>query len=106
MNVTGKSHYPYDKEFKDQAVEMLIESGRPLKEVARNLGVSDGTLREWKKRYLGEVAEKPEGRKYTPDVLAAENQRLRDENEYLKRQRDILKKACGILSTEPRRGMP
>ena len=106
MNVTGKSHSAYDKQFKDQAVEMLIESGRPLKVVARDLGISDGTLREWKKRYLGEVSENPDGRKYTPDVLADENRRLREENEYLKRQRDILKKACGILSTEPRRGMP
>lgn len=106
MNVTGKSHHPYDEEFKNQTVEMLIESGRPLKVVARDLGVSSSTLRKWKKRYLGEVADQPEGRKYTPDVLAAENQRLREENEYLKRQRDILKKACGILSNEPHRGMP
>lgn len=106
MNSTGKSHQPYDKEFKDHAVEMLIETGRPLKAVARDLGVSDSTLREWKKTYLGEVAEKPEGRKYTPERLAEENRRLREENEYLKRQRDILKKACGILSNEPHRGMP
>ena len=106
MNKTGKNHQPYDKEFKDQSVEMLLESGRPLKAVARDLGVCDGTLREWKKKYLGEVAEKPEGRKYTPEHLADENRKLREENEYLKRQRDILKKACGILSTEPHRGMP
>ncbi len=106
MNQTGKSHQPYDKEFKDQAVEMLLESGRTLKAVARDLGVSDGTLREWKKSYLGEVAEKPEGRRYTPEVLAEENKRLREENEYLRRQREILKKACGILSNEPHRGMP
>lgn len=106
MNQTGKSHQPYQKEFKDHAVEMLMESGRPLKVVARDLGVSDGTLREWKKTYLGEVAQKPEGRRYTPEALAEENRRLREENEYLKRQRDILKKACGILSNEPHRGMP
>jgi len=46
MNSTGKSHEPYDREFKDQAVEMLLESGRPLKAVARDLGVSDSTLRD------------------------------------------------------------
>ncbi len=61
MNQTGKSHRPYEKEFRDHAVEMLLESGRPLKAVARDLGVSDGTLRGWKRGYLGEVAEKPEG---------------------------------------------
>lgn len=106
MNRTGKSHPTYGKEFRDQSVEMLIESGRPLKVVARDLGVCDGTLRTWKRAYLGEVAEKPEGRRYTPEALADENKRLREENEYLRRQREILKKACGILSTEPRRGMP
>jgi len=106
MNRTGKSHEPYDKEFKDQAVEMVLSTGRPLKVVARELGISDSTLRGWKDRYLGEVAEKPEGREYTPEHLAEENRRLREENEYLKRQRDILKKACGILSNEPHRGMP
>ena len=106
MNQTGKSHPPYEQEFRDQAVELQLDSGRPLKVVARELGISDSTLRDWKKRYLGEVAEKPEGRKYTPEHLAEQNRKLREENEYLKRQRDILKKACGILSSEPHRGMP
>lgn len=106
MNKTGRTHPAYDQEFKDHAVEMLLESGKTLKAVARDLGVSDCTLREWKKMYLGDVAKNPEGRKCTPEHLAEQNRKLREENEYLKRQRDILKKACGILSTEPHRGMP
>ncbi len=70
MNRIGKSHQPYDREFKNQAVEMLLESGRPLKAVSRDLGVSTTTLRDWKKRYLCEVAENPEGRTYTHEHLA------------------------------------
>ena len=105
MNSTGRTSKPYDKEFKDHAVEMVLESGRPLRVVARELGVSDTSLRKWKEEYLGDVVGKPEGRKYTPEFLAEENRQLREENEYLKRQRDILKKACGILSDSPQRGM-
>ena len=106
MNIKGKTHPSYDKEFREQAVEMLLECGRPLREVARELGISDTSLRAWKKKYLGEVAEKPEGKKYTPEYLTEEIERLRKENEYLKRQRTILKKACGILSDESQKGMP
>ncbi|HMO52829.1 MAG TPA: transposase [Kiritimatiellia bacterium] len=106
MNTIGKSHERYDKEFKNHAVEMLLESGRPLKQVARDLGVSDASLRAWKTAYLGDADAHPEGRRYTSEHLAEENRQLRREVEYLRRQRDILKKACGILSTEPPRGMP
>lgn len=107
MNHTGSSKPPYDESFKANAVELVIQSGRPLKVVARELGVSDTSLREWKQKYL-ERMDTPQGahQKLTPESLVEENQRLRRENEYLARQRDILKKACGILSETPPRGMP
>jgi len=73
MNQTGESHRPYGTECKDHAVEMFIESGRPLKIVARDPGLRVGTLREWKQTCLGEVAGKPEGRRQAPDALAKEN---------------------------------
>jgi transposase-like protein len=107
MNTQGISKPPYEESFKDQAVELLIESGRPLKVVARELGVSDTTLRDWKRRYLERMGTPAGGaQKITPQTLEEENRRLRQENEYLRRQRDILKKACGILSETPPRGMP
>ena len=85
----------------------MIESGRPLKVVARELGITPTSLRTWKKQYLTRMGT-PEGaqHKVTPETLEAENRRLRDEISYLQRQRDILKKACGILSETPPRGMP
>jgi transposase len=89
----------YDREFKQQAVA-LIQNGRSITEVSRDLGVSHWSLSRWLKaaqsgRALSESktlsSETPEQR---------ELRRLRQENDYLRRQRDILKKACSILSAE------
>ena len=89
----------YDREFKEQAVA-LIQSGRSITEVSRDLGVSHWSLSRWLKdaqsgHGLSEVktlsSETAEQR---------ELRRLRQENDYLRRQRDILKKACSILSAE------
>src|SRR3989442_7496715 len=89
----------YDREFKQNAVA-LIEGGRSISEVARDLGVSHWSLSRW-------VKDAQSGQKLSePKTLSAENpeqrelRRLRQENDYLRRQRDILKKACSILSAE------
>lgn len=89
----------YDREFKNNAVA-LVRNGRTITEVARDLGVSYWSLNRWVEQAksgqaLGE-----------PGTLAQENpeqrelRRLRQELEYVSRQRDILKKALGILSAE------
>jgi transposase-like protein len=89
----------YDREFKQQAVA-LIQNGRPLSEVARDLNVSVWSLRRWENllargNSLGE-----------PKTLAAESplqrelRHLRQENDYLRCQRDILKKALAIVSAQ------
>jgi transposase len=89
----------YDREFKDNAVA-LVQSGRTITEAARDLGVSKWSLADWVKR-AGNGQQLSE-----PRTLAAETpeqrelRRLRQELEYVTRQRDILKKACGILSAE------
>ena len=89
----------YDREFKENAVA-LVRSGRSIKEVARELGMSSWSLGHWVRgEHLGRVQTEPK-------TLAAEtpeqreNRRLRQELEYVSRQRDILKKALGILSAE------
>jgi transposase-like protein len=45
----------YDDEFKRQAVELVIHSGRTQAQIARELGVSDYSLTLWKRDYLGRV---------------------------------------------------
>jgi transposase len=85
----------YDVEFKKQAVQLLLTSGRPLAQVARELGVPAWNLREWKKRLQPELAQQPE----TLEALRLRLAQVERENFQLRQQRDILKKTLGIVST-------
>jgi|SRR5215475_1402173 len=98
----------YDPDFKRQAVDLVLTSGRPVSQVAHELGVPHWTLREWKNKHLKQDGKVEQNiGSITAADLQRENLRLRRELEYAQRQRDILKKALGILSEEPlKRGMP
>jgi transposase len=86
-----KKHIIYREEFKRQAVEMVIHSGKTQAQVARELGCSEYSLNLWRKAYLRQQAPAElEGQQRSPEQLIAEIRRLQKENEYLKRQRDIL----------------
>ena len=85
----------HDLEFKKQAVQLLNTSGRPLAQVARELGVAAWQLRDWKKRLQPELAKQPE----TLEAMRARLAELERENLQLRQQRDILKKTLGIVST-------
>ncbi|MDP9129050.1 MAG: transposase [Candidatus Binatota bacterium] len=89
----------YDGEFKENAVA-LIQSGRTISEVGRDLGVSHWSLSRWVKDVqAGKIPSQPR-RLGAETAEQRELRRLRQENDYLRRQRDILKKACSILSAE------
>ena len=99
MSAISKFGRRYDREFKEKAVALVL-GGRSQGEVSRDLGVSAWSLDEWvKKTRAGRTATEP-------GTLAAETseqrelRRLRQENDCLCQQRDILKKALGILSAE------
>jgi transposase len=53
---------PYDEEFKRQAVELVISSGKSCEQVARELGVSGYSLHLWKKKHLARGGPGPGGR--------------------------------------------
>ena len=97
----------YDEQFKRNAVELLISSGRPLKVLAKELGVTPESLRLWRKAHLKAPVpgEDRPPRGPTPRAIYEELQRLRKENAYIREQRDILKKALRILSDPPTGGM-
>src|SRR5690606_9022676 len=102
-----RTHANYDADFRRDAVSLLLSSGKPLKQVAADLGVNANSLRTWRDRALNNGLEakaasaKPKGRSAEPIVdPAAEIRRLQRENEYLRRQREILKKAMSILSED------
>jgi transposase len=85
----------YDESFKRSAVDLLLSSGKTLKEIAAELGVSHWNLRDWKRRY----APKPATPARTAAELEARVLELQKELQRVKIQRDILKKTLGIIST-------
>jgi transposase len=99
-------HQPYDEEFKRQAVELVLHSGRSCPQVARELGCSGYSLQLWKRAYLARMApQQVEGRSISAEELERENRALRKQVQYLEQQRAILKKAISILGEEPNPGM-
>ena len=98
----------FTKEFKEEAVRLLVTGERSAKELARDLGVSDVSLCNWKRQALrnGDHPElaKPNSIQISRTVLEQENLRLKKEVDTLRRQREILKKSLGILSADPLEG--
>ena len=90
----------YTKEYKVEAVGLIVEEGRPISELARELGTSQSLLHRWKKKYEeGKVEPFPgKGRLSLEDD---ELRQLRRENKRLLMERDILKKAVAIFSEGP-----
>jgi transposase-like protein len=86
----------YDKQFKADAV-VLVKNGRTVVEVARDLGVSTWSLRHWFKQ--AEQGNLNQSQKLAQETAEQrELRQLKQENDYLRRQRDILKKALAIVS--------
>ena len=87
----------YDEAFRRDAVALLQSSNEPLVQIAAELGVSQWNLRDWRKQY-GDSNGSRKPSKTAAVVVQSELARLRRENQNLKAQRDILKKALGILA--------
>ena len=87
---------PYPAGFRREAVELLRSSGRPLAQIARELGVSTESLRLWRKQ-----AEIDAGaREGLSSEEREELRRLRHENRILKQERDLLVKAAAFFARE------
>lgn len=87
----------YTEEFREEAVQLVLESKSSLAEVAEDLGVNTWTLRGWvKKRRDQAKAQSPR----RPETLEEENRRLKRELAVLRQERDILKKAAAYFAKE------
>jgi transposase len=92
----------YDLEFKLEAVRMASEPGVTNREVEKRLGIGQGVLCRWKRELRDDGKPAFPGKGH----LKPENEeirRLKRETERLRRERDILKKAVAIFSTDPHR---
>ncbi len=85
-------------------MNLWLGSGKSAREVALELGIKPDRLYMWKQALYPKdsATARPPGKKRRPEELEAEVARLQRENEYLRQQRDILKKTLGILSEDPK----
>jgi transposase len=86
----------FTPEYRDEAVKMVIETGRPIAVVARDLGINAGTLGNWVLKYRNEHPA-------SEDLDISERARLKEleqENRELRMERDFLKKAAAFVCAE------
>ena len=93
----GQARKKYTQEYKDEAVELVVSSGRPVAEIARDLGINEATLGNWvnKAKQAGKVKDKP--------LETDERARLKELEEEVRRlrmERDFLKKAAAWFARE------
>jgi len=89
----------FTKEFKDDAVSLVIEQGYSCAEVGRRLGVSENNVNRWVRQYR-DNKESVSSDGLTREQLEAELKRLRKENKRLEMEREILKKAAAFFANE------
>jgi len=92
----------YSEQFRRDALELVASSGRPIAEVARSLGIAEGTLWNWVR-----AARDAADRATDPDALSEserdELRRLRKENLALRTDAEILRRAAAYFARETMR---
>ena len=89
----------YTKEFKNDAVKLVLEHGYSANEAARRLGINQTNVSRWVREYRQENQPSVQGGA-TRSELEAEVKRLRKENQRLQMEREILKKAAAFFANE------
>jgi transposase len=87
----------YSREFKLEAVRLVLEGGASVAQVARDLGISENLLHSWKSKFKKE-GQLRSSSKPTPDQK--EIRRLRRELERVRQEREILKRATAYFAKE------
>ena len=93
-----KKRKRYTQEFRESAVKLVTEQGYAIAEAARNLGVNAGVLGRWKREL--EDGGRDNSAAVNSKDLQTELTRLRKENQRLKMEREILKKAAAFFAKE------
>jgi transposase len=85
----------FDDDFKAQAVRLVLDEGKSVGRVARDLDLTETALREWVKRAR---ADRTHGKTGLTTAEREELSRLRKENRELRTEREILKKAAAFFA--------
>jgi transposase len=88
----------FDDDFKAQAVRLVLDEGKRVSAVARELDLTETALREWVRRSRTERAQ---GRTGLTRAEREELVQLRKENRQLRLEREILKNAAAFFAKEP-----
>jgi transposase len=97
-SMSTKTRRSYTAVFKEEAVRLVRESGHPVTQVARDLGIADHLLYRWRAEQ-----QQAEERGQTRQSLQAEQTelaQLRRENAVLKQERDFLTRAAAFFARE------
>jgi transposase-like protein len=86
----------FDAEFREGAVRIVRDTGKPIAQVARDLGINEGTLGNW----VAKDQASREGRVGLSVEDAGELKRLRAENAELRMERDVLKRSVVLWVKE------
>ncbi|MEA3391651.1 MAG: transposase [Candidatus Marinimicrobia bacterium] len=97
---TQRRNYP--KEFKTEAVELMLNSERPAKEIAEGLGIEAHMLHRWKREYLATKDHAFPGKGKIGDSEEVKFRELQKQMRDVEEERDILKKALAIFSKQTR----
>jgi transposase len=89
----------FDDDFKAQAVRLVLDEGKSVGGVARDLDLTETALREWVNRAR---ADRTNGKTGLTSAEREELARLRKENRILREEREILRKAAAFFATERR----
>ena len=89
----------FDDDFKAKAVRLVLDEGRSVGSVARDLDLTETALREWVKRAR---ADRTQGKTGLTTAEREELARLRKENRILREEREILRKAAAFFANERR----
>jgi transposase len=92
----ARQYRKFDQDFQQGAVRLVFETGKPIAQVARELGINEGTLGNWCAR---ERRRRDDGTALSEDERA-ELERLRKENVELRMQRDVLKRSVALWVNE------
>jgi len=89
----------FTEEYKTAAVRLVLDEGKPVAAVARDLGLTESSLRNWVEHSR---EDRTKGRTGLTSAEREELARLRKENRIRAEERDILKKAAAFFAKQSR----